>query len=354
MAKPTYEWTEDDILSLPRGENDTFERKGAPLLDLMLPQAKEGSVLDELAKQLSAFANTGGGRIVYGITNTGTVDNGGISRWAKGRQSTKEWLEDVIPNLTDFEIVGFNVYEILPKATGSALAPDKSLYVVDVPDSERAPHQSKRDLKYYVRLGGKSHPAPHRLIEDIRNRARHPKLEVHDLQIVKAVPQRTTSHGAELESQFHLCVTMRFGIRNIGRVRTTNACLQFSATVALSMNMLGDDYFLRQGLPGTVLLEIKNPLYPGMEVMLACPLKVDGQVQILSAGVSLTFGGLHPNDVLMTITTFADSAPAQKQEFKLIDIDPQKCLDRMVDEEVKHIRSSQKEYGAPQHRGPWS
>jgi len=58
----------------------------------------------------------------------------------------------------------------------------------------------------------------------------------------------------------------------------------------------------------------------------------------------------------MTITTFADSAPAQKQEFKLIDIDPQQCLDQMVDEEVKHIRSSQKEYGAlpSQHYGPWS
>jgi hypothetical protein len=69
MAKPTAEWTEDDVLSLPLGENDAFERKGAALLDLTLPQAREDSVRDELAKQLSAFANTGGGQIIYGLTN---------------------------------------------------------------------------------------------------------------------------------------------------------------------------------------------------------------------------------------------------------------------------------------------
>jgi len=109
MVKPANEWTEDDVLSLPGDENDTFERKGAQLLDLALPQVKEGNVLDELAKQLSAFANTGGGRIIYGITDTGIVDNGGVGRLAKGRQSTKGWLEDVIPNLTDFEVVGCNV-----------------------------------------------------------------------------------------------------------------------------------------------------------------------------------------------------------------------------------------------------
>jgi predicted HTH transcriptional regulator len=115
------------------------------------------AVLNELAKQLSAFANTGGGRIIYGISDTGTVDNGGVARSVKGRQPTRERLEDVIPTLTEYEIVGFNVYEIVPKASGSALAVDKSLYIVDVPDSDRAPHQSKRDQKYYVRLAGKSH-----------------------------------------------------------------------------------------------------------------------------------------------------------------------------------------------------
>jgi len=40
MPKPVSEWAEDDVLSLPQGENDTFERKGAHLLDLTLFQHK--------------------------------------------------------------------------------------------------------------------------------------------------------------------------------------------------------------------------------------------------------------------------------------------------------------------------
>jgi predicted HTH transcriptional regulator len=127
MKTPVSEWTEDSVLSLPQHENDTFERKGAVLLDRTHPRANEDAFLNELAKQLSAFANTGGGQIIYGLDDSGAVDSGGIARSVRGRQSTKEWLESLIPTLTDFEILGFNVYEILPKSTGSSrIDPNKS------------------------------------------------------------------------------------------------------------------------------------------------------------------------------------------------------------------------------------
>jgi predicted HTH transcriptional regulator len=125
MTKPVSEWSEDDVLSLPPDENDTFERKGSDLLDLTLRRVSEDAVRDELAKQLSAFANMGGGQIIYGVTNAGTIDNGGVARSIIGRQSTKDWPENVIPTLTDFEIVGCNVYEIPPKTSGSSIAADK-------------------------------------------------------------------------------------------------------------------------------------------------------------------------------------------------------------------------------------
>jgi len=116
MPNPIRNWTEDDVLALPAGENDSFERKGSRLLDLKLSGVKEDDVLNEFAKQLSAFSNTGGGQIIYGVANNGTVDGGGVALSVKGRQSTKEWLEDVIPKLTEFEIIGFNVYDIGPKS----------------------------------------------------------------------------------------------------------------------------------------------------------------------------------------------------------------------------------------------
>lgn len=336
MPKPLADWNEDDVLALPAGENDSFERKGSRMLDLTLPQVNEGHVLDELAKQLSAFANTGGGQIIYGITNAGTIDNGGIAPDIKG--STKEWLEDVIPILTEFEILGFNVYEIQPKASGSSLAVGRSLFVIDVPDSDRAPHQSKRDLKYFVRLGGKSRPASHRLIEDIRNRARHAKLEVHSLRIIQASHFGQTPRASQFD--ISLSVNLQCRLRNAGRVRAANACLAISATAQLYANtsLTGDEFYWRRGQPGTLLMEIRSPLYPSMEIELLFLIQLP--LQILNAEQDhppFTVGGVDPCDARFWFTIFADSAPPERQEFKLNDIDPEQ-LRRAVDQAARQSR----------------
>ena len=79
MSKSPSEWDEEYILALPL-EDDTLERKGSRALDLTLSGVDENKVRDELAKRLSAFANSGGGRIIYGASNDGKIDRGGISR----------------------------------------------------------------------------------------------------------------------------------------------------------------------------------------------------------------------------------------------------------------------------------
>jgi hypothetical protein len=354
MPKPTADWKEDDVLSLSSGENDTFERKGSRLLDLTIPNVKEGEVLDELGKQLSAFANTGGGQIVYGLANDGTVDNGGVSRTIKGRQSTKEWLEDIVPTLTDFEIIGFNIFEIPRNPAGSMFAPDKTVYVVDVPDSERTPHQSKRDLKYYIRLGGKSRPAPHRIIEDIRNRARYPRLEVYDIQLSGAAISSRANPPRAVQSEFRLNMNLSFGVRNIGGIRAANACLGLSSGVPLSANVTGEECFLRRGSPGTILIELKNPLYPGMGITTGCMLQADAAVQILANAESLTFGGLSPTELPITVSVFADSSPSRKQEFRLNEIDREFRLNQLVKEEVRNIHHRLQHSGSQPHVGRWS
>jgi Putative DNA-binding domain len=183
MPKPPSEWGEDYILALPL-EDSSFERKPSSLVDLTLKGADKEKILHELARQLSAFSNTGGGTIIYGLTNAGEVDRGGVSRVIKGSQSCKEWLEDVIPRLTDFPIVGVDVYEVVGQSgKDSKIHPGKAVILVSVPDSDGAPHQSTKDLRYYVRLGSHSEPAPHRLIEDIRNRSKHPRIVVANVEL---------------------------------------------------------------------------------------------------------------------------------------------------------------------------
>lgn len=340
MSKPVASWMEDDILWLPSGESDSFERKGTSLLDLTISGVKEDKVLDELAKQLSAFANTRGGQIIYGLTNAGAVDTGGVSRVVKGRQSTKEWLEDVIPILTDSKIAGFNVYEIQPKTTGSSsIALDKSLYVIDVPDSERAPHQSTRDLRYYVRLGSKSQPAPHSLIEDIRNRVRHPKLDVFAIEIAQATSQQSRLAG--LASEFVLTFVVQLGLQNFSRVRAANACVQVSSNIWLATGHLNEpEYVARLAYGGEgFFLELTNPIYPGMQVGFSFLVQLNAVVQVLPTAQALTVGGKNLQDAPLVLTIFADSAPFLKREFVWTDIDPRGQLGKLIQGEVGRIKN---------------
>lgn len=179
--KPVHEWNEEFILNLPLGEFDWYEAKGRRALDLTLANVQERDVRQTLSVAVSAFANSGGGVLVYGLKNPDTtagqwqVDDGGIS--TSIQHDTREWLETVIPHLVDFPLTTFNVYAILPNTPTSHIRSGRALYVIDIPDSPLAPHQAQ-DNKYYIRTAGRSRPINHRLVTDIIGRRQYPKLEL--------------------------------------------------------------------------------------------------------------------------------------------------------------------------------
>ena len=63
------QWTEDEVAALPSGEHDYFDRKAGALLD-----ADRNNLLDVLAKEGSAFANSGGGHLILGVADDGNFD----------------------------------------------------------------------------------------------------------------------------------------------------------------------------------------------------------------------------------------------------------------------------------------
>ncbi len=328
MAKPACEWDEQYILGLPL-EDDSFERKGTRLLDL---SSNEGSVWDELAKQSSAFANTGGGRIIYGITDSGTVDNGGVPRIARGRQSTKDWLEDIIPGLTEYEIVGFNVYEVVARDGSSTIGPEMALYIVDIPDSDRAPHQSKRDHKYYVRLGGKSLPASHRLIEDIRNRLRHPDLKLlPEIDLLRFPRESLPRIVGSME------IRLRLRLDNSSRLKATHTCIE------LSLNEWGasfgdyDNHAVharRADSHMSVFLEAAHPVYPGMRTSFWVDVRFPAELMPVvptAAPPRWVFGKESVESLAFSWRLFADNAPLKEGRFNLASLGfVQKARERIL------------------------
>ena len=162
-------WSELEVLDLPKGELEYFDRKSGTLF------SDEGNLRRTLGKALSAFANSGGGNIVLGVDDSGRID--GVSELYKGRQRTREWLERVIPHLVAVPLQDFRVHEVEPDDP-SQIPSNSLLIVIDVGDSVLAPHQDVETKHYFHRVGSNSEPAPHHVLELLRGRERYPSQKV--------------------------------------------------------------------------------------------------------------------------------------------------------------------------------
>lgn len=160
-------WTEDEVSSLP-DEHDFFDRKSGRLLS-----DKNGFNLT-VGKALSAFANSGGGHLLLGVRDDGLFD--GVPEM-QGRTTTREWLEQKIPDLVIYPLQDFRVHQVMPSSP-SNIPSGNVLIVIDVGDSDLAPHQNAADHIYYCRAAGRSIPASHFSLQLLWQRERYPTGKV--------------------------------------------------------------------------------------------------------------------------------------------------------------------------------
>jgi hypothetical protein len=196
-------WTEDEIVSLPMGEHDYFERKAGALVD-----AGGNNLLDDLAKAASAFANSGGGHLVLGVTDSGRFD--GVRSIYSGRTTTRDWLEQKIPELLDYRLNDFRVHTV-DRSAESSIPAGRDVLVVDFGDSALAPHQSRRHIAYFYRSAGRSNRAPHFYLELLRQRQTGVDLEA-------SLGGAEIEAGWEHEGFLYIRICMRMKVHNRGRV----------------------------------------------------------------------------------------------------------------------------------------
>lgn len=128
--------------------------------------AKTNPARFDITKDVSSFANSDGGILVYGIAEHDHRPRE-ISP-INGRDFTKEWLENIIQSIQP-RIEGVKIFPVRMDDI------EKSIYIVQIPRSESAPHMAK-DKRYYKRFNFQSAPMEDYEVRDLYNRLSIPKL----------------------------------------------------------------------------------------------------------------------------------------------------------------------------------
>jgi hypothetical protein len=120
----------------------------------------------DIAKDVSAMANSSGGVILYGVT-TDPED-----------KTLPVAIDGVHPaNIETFDrIVNARIRPEIPGLEKRVLTGAKTVMVVHVPQSDHAPHQSLQDFCYYRRAGTEALPMEHDLVALYFGRRQSPSL----------------------------------------------------------------------------------------------------------------------------------------------------------------------------------
>lgn len=149
----------------------------------------------EIAKDVSAFANSDGGLIIYGVEENGHLPIG-IDGGVEHARFNREWLENVITSNIAPRIEDVQISQI-------PLSNSYSIFTVKVPKSFRGPHQERSESKrYYRRFNFKSVPMEDYEIREAFSRKRTaPPLVNLDIDIKQNLVQFTVANYGDATAQ---------------------------------------------------------------------------------------------------------------------------------------------------------
>lgn len=193
-------YTIDDIQALI----DNHAEEGVHL-ELKRANALSKENADKVTKTFSAFANSDGGIVVYGVAE----DNHVASEYSfvDGNKITTEYIS-IIARYVQPSVEGLKIYPIRKDGDFS-----KSIYVVQVPRSDKAPHMAK-DHRYYKRNNVESIPMEDFDVKDVMNRIHNPKLGIVSCFLTK-IPQK-------FEGQEYSKFSFVAMVDNYGKVMSQN------------------------------------------------------------------------------------------------------------------------------------
>jgi hypothetical protein len=267
--------TLQDYVSRQQEENLQLDFK-----TLAEPNMERGDDKRNLAQMLSAFANSSGGLIVWGV-DARTNDNGVDCAVALREIPLVALLLTRLNELDGLAvnpIVGGVRHRIIPAAPGS----ESGYAVTLVPESEAGPHMAKMgDDRYYKRSGHRRYRMEHFDIADMFGRRARPRLEL---------TARSRSNGNEII----------FGLKNIGRAVARAPYLAISCPPPFRRSLYGIDGNRNEGVK---MLVSDNPgppwrypasadyvIHPGVTLDIGCLTRENNATPIAPEGVLIEYG----------------------------------------------------------------
>lgn len=212
---------------------------------------KNDKKANEIAKDVSAFANSDGGTIIYGIKEnsinkhlpdeTDPIDRNNIS---------KEWIEQIIQGRITPRIQNLSIIPITIKE------PNEVVYVIEIPKSDTV-HQAN-DRKYYKRFNFNSEPMYDYEIKDILNRTKYPKIDLEFSIIVenyKTSKQKFSDLGIPyLKTEIEKHYSLNIYARNNGKIYANyiNAYFSLNDKYLLSTKNSEEDNLVQYSCDNTV------------------------------------------------------------------------------------------------------
>lgn len=202
----------EDLLDvLPAGtESHKWEMKKALWLSSDGINPNKEKLKEDLGKQVSAFANTSGGNLVIGFDGKTRELEPCLA--TVGREPMQTYLGKAIESSVEFRLNGYEVHPLEFRDQ-----PGSYVYVIEIPDSPSAPHQSAFNKTYYWRPSDKSEPAPHFHLDNLYRRESKADLTITeiDYHFRGFTPEPTNA----MNHQLRIYITLT--VRNLSRVAAT-------------------------------------------------------------------------------------------------------------------------------------
>ena len=208
----------------------------------------------EVTKDVSSFANSGGGVLVYGIAEFEDEPRKHLPERLdpiKRAEISKEWLDQIIQSIQP-RIEGVVIHPVTISETENTVC-----YVVEVPQSHTA-HMA-RDHRYHKRHNFTTAQMEDYEVRDVMSRKTHPKIRAF-IRINRPVDYRPQG-------------TILVRLENIGRVMARHVMVELDVPINVNgLIQMDEPSFTKKSEGGSYwtcrLYDSDLPLFPGGDVIL--------------------------------------------------------------------------------------